>query len=591
MQTNNGERDPNANIVGSWNCDFSGKPGRVFPSLPLAPYVREDDDDTVEVVTAFASWDNGSTGPFWAASANGNIWEGGTVGGMTVDASTGTPTTDISSDMVVFDGKLLCSEGTTDDIAMMAATTWDADWYTTRSGAGTLGSGPFPLEVIRVGSPLLAIGDGNKIHTVTSGTGVATHDRLTLDGEFITTWIRSGTSKAFIGGVMSKQGNRVVVYEWDGGDTVPTRQYQIETTGVLSATVVDDELYVLTFEMEIKRLSGSRFVTVASFPIAHTRKEIWSYTDASFEYRVVAPRGMASINNKILINVSNLLQTTTVGDASYTPYYPSGVWEFDINTNSLTHKQSYCLLNPAEHDFGQWTTPANEDASPGAILPVVDPDMDASVFVSGGVFTTGTASPTVLNTIYCDKYLGRERRCRVWTNHIFTDDTASFFQKVALKYYPMADTTEKILIKYRTSMEAALPRLYDIEWASATTFLADALTSVLPGYIGYEVFVYAGLGGGCSSHIVSVTPNYSGAKSLVTLDEPIVGYTSGSTARVAIENWKKLASFNDTIGSYKEFTLPVSATTWIQLLIEMRGKGTYDSPVLEEIDIIPTKQQ
>jgi hypothetical protein len=442
------------------------------------------------------------------------------------------------------------------------------------------------MEVARVGSPMLLIGEGKNIHTVSSA-GTATHDRLTLDGEFTTTWIRSGTSRVFIGGVMSKQGNRAVVYEWDGGDTVPTRQYQLETRGVLSAIVLDDVLYVLTYEMEIKRLSGGGFVTVARFPITKERNEIFNYDGTGYTGTVAVPRAMTVLNDKILINMSSLVEEDTVLKEKYIPYYPSGVWEFNPETGSLSHKHSYTTKTTADGDLGQWAAPVATSVHPGAIIPVADLDGDTTIVVSGCYYTDEGTTASDWNGLYVDtQNTTTKRRARLWSNQLFTSETAALFQKIALKYGKMRNAGDSILVKYRTEEDAKYPILAQVAWTNTTTFTTTS--SLTDARVGDEVFVLCGYGGGSSAHIVSATNN-AGTWTVV-LDEAAYGVTAANESSVVIENWKKLTSFNDQITTYKEFTLPVPASTWIQVLVELRSDGG-DSPILEEIDIIPTKQQ
>lgn len=587
VQRNLGDRDAQANIAGSWNCDFSRFPGKVCPSVPLELQLSQEDTAALGPILAVASWDNNQVGdgPYWGVSSGGDVWEGPASGNWSADNNTNSPTTTNESDIVTFNGTLCASESTTENVAMQSTNVWDVDWYTTRSGASALASGPYPMEVLRIGAPVFAMGEENHIHTVTVD-GVATHDRLTLDGEFSTTWIRSGTSRVFIGGVMSKQGNRTVVYEWDGGDTVPTRQYQLETRGVLSAIVLDDVLYVLTYEMEIKVLSGGGFILVGQFPVTKERNEIADYDGSGYSGTVTVPRGMSVLGDKILINISSLVEANTALEEKYVPNYPSGVWEFDTVTRSLSHKHAYKASDESDaKDIGQWVAPVANDVHPGVVIPVVDVDGDATLVVSGCYFIDSGTNDYV--GFYAD-YLRTDtpRRARLVTNQVFSPDKTSQW-KIALKYAKMKSANDKILVKYRLGADAKYPLRATVTWASTTSFTSTS-TDLANAKVGDEVFVVCGYGGGSSAHITAVSVN--AGTYTVTLGDTIYGVTATNTGVVAVEDWKLLTSFNDQVEACQDWSIPDHASPSIQVLIELRSAGG-DSPILEEIDISPVKSK
>jgi len=591
VQTNNGVRDARANIAGSWNCDFTRHPGKVMPSERLVVNTDTADEASLETVNAIEPFDSN----FWAVDDTYTYTSSYTLTGdfsedTNINApgqsSNQDPDHDIS-DMVSFDGAIVCSLSTQVYRRDDYTNDWTKDWFSGLTGGSTLNSAkPHPMEVLRIGSPVLAVGDGNLVHTAQgAGTYTATMSKLTLDASQQIRWIKSGTNRAYIGTNFVGRDGVGVVYEWDGGDTVPTRQYKLDCKGSFTAEIVNDTLYVLNTNMELLRLDGGGFVRVSKFPLVDSLDYAYNFDTDKLNLPPVAHRGMKAVRGKLLINICSQIERGSAPDDAYLPYYPSGVWEFDPATGRLSHKYSYTLDSTGVLDVGQWAIPALSGKRPGPIA-VAESAATRTIAVAGAVYTDDLT--TTAPKIFVDDFNGTtKRRARFWTNQIFTPDTSSYWQTIALKYSKMKNAADKILVKYRTSEDTNYPIKAKVVWTDDDTFTSTE-TDLANAVAGDEVFVISGNGGGSSAHITSITE--AGGTYTVELDESVYGVSASDEGSVAIENFKKLDSFNDQINTYREMKLPTPASGWIQVLIELRSDGG-DSPILEELDIIPTKHQ
>lgn len=579
VQKNNGARDTSANIAGSFNIDLTRKPGKLMPSPRLKQVINTTDDAQMTSMNAFAF----ANSAYWAVGDY--IWHTDSTDPTTSwaqDTTTDTPTlSTVYADMVVFNDQLLVSTST--NVAKLGVSSWDVDWYTTIvTGGSTLQSGiAHPMAVVQIGSPMLCIGDGNYMNTVVGTT--ATDPRLTLDASMRIRWIVGGNSRAYIG--CTNVNNAIAesfVYEWDGGDTVPTRAYKLNARGAMSGVIYDETLYVVASDGGIYALAGSGFELVAQFPVFNSRWQPRGYDAYNLSLGLVSHKGMCVSKGKILININGGVTNGNTIDDEIPEYTASGVWEFDPKTNSLSHKYGVTMDKTGVTDFGQRLVPANGDEYTGAVFEARH--QSASILVSGGYNTTATGTPKT--GIYVDDVDGGlTRRARFITTQSFAPDLANDWT-INIKYSPMKSSDDRIVIKYRLNESGTLPFTGAVTWTDSDTF-----TSTDTGFanvsVGDEVEVVMGEGGACTAHVTSIS--YANPTYTVNLSETITGISGTETSLVRVHNWKFLISFNDRTTGYRSFTVPSRASAWIQVAVELRGQN--DSPVLEEIDIIPIKNQ
>lgn len=586
VQRNKGKRDAFANVAGTWNCDFTKYPGKVCPSARLIQGTNTTDEAALEQCANFVAWD----AVYWTVSED-YTYTGGADGDFSEDDNTNAPGQSgnqapdtNNSDIVVFDGAVIVSLTTQVYRRDDYTNNWEKDWFSGLSGGTTLTSAnPHPMEPLLF-TPVLAIGDGNILRTAQgSGSYTATATRLTLSASHYIKWIRSGLSRAYIGCTYDGRGDgHGLVYEWDGGDTVPTRVYKLDAFGAFTATTVGDTLYVLTTNGELQILEGAGFRTVAKLPVVGKYRNL-SQWDGDFNPVNVGQRSMCSKDGNILINISSEISAGSAADKTYFEYFPSGVWEYDTSTGSFSHKFSPTMDKTGVKDFGQWSTPPTANACPGGIQSTKSND-NYSILMQSGYYTDSGSTDAA--AVYVDDQFGdTKRRSRIWMNQVFSDDKTSQWE-IRMKYASMKNAGDKILVKYRLGENTKYPVKGAITWTSTTVFTTtDDFSDVVKGD---EVFVTRGYGGGSSAHILSISE--AAGTYTVTLDEAAYGVTASDTGYVAVENWKKLESFNDQVNTDRSFQVPGHASSSIEVLIELRSDGG-DSPILEEIDIIPIKSK
>lgn len=582
VQKNNGVRDPEANLAGTFGVDMSRRPGKLMPAPRLRQLLTDTDDTDLDVVNAFAFYD----GQYWAVSDyvfSTPFADFESSGGFAQDATASSPALNTAySDMVVFNDQLIVSDST--DLSMYNGTTWNNTWFDVTCAGNALTSAvAHPLAVVHIGTPMLCIGDGYFMNTVVGTT--ATDPRLTIDTTQRIRWIVGGNSRVYIGTMnITDRIGHSYVYEWDGGDTLPTRAYKLESTAAMSGTMHEDVLYVVDATGALLRLEGNGFKRVGQFPVFNTRYKLDGYDTNNLADGFMGHKGMISMGGKVLILINTELSSTS---STIPEYSSAGVWEFDPRTESLSHKFPITMDKDGSIDFGQRIVSTGVSQNVGALFAASQPSgtIPATILASCSYYTGSSA--TAKNAIYCDDAAGEmDRRARIITRQVDSPELTSAW-KIRLKYQQMKNAGDRIVVKYRVQESGTLPLQSSVTWTDADTFTSTS-TNFASASVGDEIEVVQGEGGGCTAHITSITyvnPTYT-----VEIDESIVGITGSETGKVRIHNWKKLDSFNDQLVGYRDITVHSPSSTWIQVVVELRGDGG-DSPVLEEIDIIPSKQQ
>lgn len=581
VQKNNGVRDGNANVAGSFNIDITRRPGKIMPSPRLKQVLNVDSEATLTTINAFAYY----ASRYWAVGDD--IFESGSndpTTGWAEDTITSSPSlSTISADIVVFNDQLIVSD-TTDLVKWASGDgSWDVDWYTAVCGGSALQfSKPHPMAVVQIGSPVLCIGDGNYMNTVIGTT--ATDPRLTLPVDQNIRWIVGGNSRAYIGTVNNAEDiGFSFVYEWDGGDTVPTRAYRLDARGALAGVMHNDTLYVVDSNGALLKLSGNSLIKVAQFPILNSRWQPVNYDTPTLAAGPIGHKGMCVVNDKILINIAGSADTASTPAVTFPEYSYSGVWEFDPYTGSLSHKHSYTSDSAGSVDYGQRAVPVATDEAPGAIFPARHPS--ASLLVSGSYYANNGS--TEKSAIYVDDVNGGlDRRSRFYSNTVFSPDLANGW-KVRLKYALMKNANDKLRVKYRVEDDLNLPFSAAVTWTDGDTFTSTNanFANVLAGH---EIEVIMGDGGGQTVQVSSISE--AAGTYTVNLNESVTGIAGSEAGYVRVHNFKLFATIADQTVGYKELHIPTRNSSWIQVEVEFIGDGD-DSPILEELDIIPIKQQ
>lgn len=582
VQRNNSNALVDSNVVRTWNIDVTTEPGTLMASPRT--YINTDNSDDADLGLPVAFAFEQVTGKYYAVCGAALFKTAGTdpSAAFTQDAATNTPTTSpLYSDIRAFGTDLYVTTAT--DVAKLdpgTSATWDHDWWTTTESQAALKSNrPHPMETLQIGSPVLCIGDGNLVHTVTSG-GVVTNSRLVLDENQVVVWIKTGTSRAYIGCV-STTGNDAYVYEWDGGDTVATYAFNDRTAAVLAGAVINDTLYVINSNGELQTLDRGGFVTRNQFPIARNQVPL---DNASFIYsnrRFIHPNGFIHYKNKLLAHVSLQEDTSSSGFTSIDQNTPAGVWEYDPSINSLSHKYSLTLDDSGALDFGQIAMPCDSSANnrvPGALFETTANKYATPLLIGGSVWTDDAT--TYKTAIYnLDASRTMSARAIVEYPKVYTTDAEEAMIEFVSAYERMKSATDKIIFKYRVEEDPNLPLNAAVTWTSNTVF-----TSTASGFAnaakGHEVEIIMGNGSGTTAHIASISE--AAGTYTVTLDEAITGISANDKNYVRVTNYKKHEAFTDQIGTTRIYRSTTNAATWFQPKVELRSTSG-GSPALERL--------
>lgn len=360
------------------------------------------------------------------------------------------------------------------------------------------------------------------------------------------------------------------VYEWDGISNQYTKQYKIPALGVVAIVIRNDIPIIMDTEGVWREFSGNGFKEIGRLPLRRGESLLVS-GNIDFVSGFIHPRGMAvTKDNTILALINN----RPYFDSSNTmPYYenlPSGIWECD-GVGSAVHKHSLSYMPIASTsvtDHGQ-----NRLSAVGSLAYIKDPSSSAygiNTLFAGGEFYTNASS--VNQALWCDAPFPTQlvtnpegQKYGYFVTPFFqAAEAQDMWKKVWLKYRQFLDSGDKIVLKYR--VREPIPLLASITWASTTTFTTS---TDLTSYVGYEVEILQGTGGGKCSHIVSVVNN-SGTYT-VTVDETYTGVGT-STAKARIQNWTKCGSVSDQTSEYKEFSVGKPAMRF-QLKVCMQFTG------------------
>jgi hypothetical protein len=156
------------------------------------------------------------------------------------------------------------------------------------------------------------------------------------------------------------------------------------------------------------------------------------------------------------------------------------------------------------------------------------------------------------------------------TAQIGAEQVAEQWQKVIALYDKFKNSTDKIIIKYRTSEDD--PVYGTGTWSEDDILRSTDDLSTVSG--GDEVEILQGKGAGLCTHIKSITGNYR-----MTLDETISGMSG--TCKFRVQKWKKVGEIADQEGSFTSLGFDSNASSWIQFKIFIIGTGR--SPQISRI--------
>lgn len=539
--------DTQGNLWGTFNVDLTKNTGRVRATRTETVFSESDDAD-LGLPIAFAYFGvTSASDPLFVAYAN-KVFIGGddpTDTAWTQDTITGTPTGGDVGDMVVFNGKLYATTAT----KLKRLISGDTDW----DDITTLTSGPSHQLCVYEGR--LYYVDNNTISSIDAATETPATTSYTLDLSFIAagghiSWIQAGSNRIWIG-ITKKDGSRGTIYEWDGvTEDLPSRPYYIEAQGSAGCAIWNDVPYVLDIEGRLLAFNGSSFEEVARLPIMQYDVLNRSYATSDSK-KICHFNGIKYINDAILIAVNN----ETTGDIfGGEENYPSGIYEY-TKENGLTHKfsPSLTVINEPTSDYGQHTV--NEI---GAIFDASVRRSNANNNFASVMFGVDieTADGSNINAINIDVIQERtndpdhKRLGYIITPFLESNKITQVWQKIVLKYRKLLDTTDKILVKYRTTKDIPITE-QNVVWDSDTQFTATTFTGV---EVGMEAEILNGNGAGAVAHVTAITDN--GSDFTITLDSSIIGVTAGDISDVRFQKWNQLSEITANDFQFTDLSIP-----------------------------------
>lgn len=565
-------------IKALWNMDLSD-PGRVkiSPMMKLLLSHTSTNLFPVSLVKTSAS----GTQKIWAVTNDGMYL--GTVSSFAKDVTAGTPVVSyIYSDAVEFNGALIVSATTAisfNDISRLAAGTWDNDWWTSTLGQTPLSPIYIPLHVSF--NNLLCIGYNNVIHTVDIYNNV-TLNRIVLKTEYQIMWMRSTASQMFIG-TYNNQMRESRIFVWDGKSENFVNDYGVGHPTALSCAIKNGIPYVVNGGGELLKFNGAGFDTVAVFPVFPKQIDLSAYpspppSTATYSPRAIHPNGMVVDNDRILMLVMGI---NDIDSYNRPEYMNAGIWEYDESVG-LYHRYSLSKTTATNVDYGT----QGGVYLPGALL--VDTKNSGYIYAGALLYTAVDSSAFLYSLQILDTSDTIPKRGYFVTPIIESSQITDLWKKIWLKFQYFKNSTDRIVVKYRTTKSTTLPFIpastSKLVWTSTTQFTSTS-ASFANVVVGDEVEVVLGNGSGTSAHITAISVN--AGTYTVTLDEAmLVSVNDRSLARV--NNWKKLGTFSSQTDVYNSLAIddgsisPVSGT-WIQFKVELRGTG--QSPIFEELTV------
>ena len=559
-------------LSSSFNLDLDRKKGKVVGNRSKEVFNTGDDADfgLVTDIVVF-DHDNDLINEY-VVRAGGD----GTVGGgiffgdsnpsdtLTENTDSGVPTVSTidRGSLEVFNNKLYATDSTNIKAFAKGASSW-----TTVSSGGLSNS---EHQTTVYANRLYIADDDNTILSLNTSETLATlgnANTLTLeDGYYITCLI--STDRAIYIGAFDERGGLGKVFEWDGEDAnTVTTAHTLDTIGVLSGVVKNGVPYFLDVEGKLLALSGGQFVEVARLPFDKQRPlfdaESVNSSTLATRIRYIHPNGMALVGGNI-----NMLVNTAHLDNAVNPNErcPSGIWEY-TEENGLYHKNSVSYSDAGGtdiSDYGQFDL-----SMVGALseAPAGNTDADRNgTYLFGAKYYTNATSTTY--GYFTNDTLGTTLSAFYFvTPELRSEEIMEGWNNIYAIYKKMANSTDKIVLKYRTQPDD--PQYFTGTWSTDTAFTStDNMSSVS---VGDEVQILRGEGAGISAHITDLSE--AGGTYTVTIDESISGMSG--TLKFKTQAWTKIDSIAEQVNNFKSMAVD-STSPSTQFKLFFLGKG--DSP-------------
>lgn len=549
VQSNQG--DIFGQLWGTFNVDLTRNRGKIYPALPFRRGASDSDLDSDQVL-GLTEFD----GKYYAAADD--LFETNSPGGSWSNSSSfGETLNNTRTDLVVFQNQLIVADTT--DLHAYDGSSTTSNWWTTTASGPTLNSGyHHAMHIYRGSAETLIVLDRNDVHSY-NGVTVVTMD---IDSDYIATAVTSGVDKVWVG-TGTEFGGPALVYEWDGASTNPTRAFEIGARAVFAMFTHNNVPYIITEKGEIKGFNGAGFQNVAAFPFAQygfvSSGVSSGLIQTSPTGRMIYPNGVKVRGDSVFMYV-DLEKSGLFDERSI-----SGLWELDMTNMNLYHRGSV----PADTDsFGEITS-----GEAGALFIT---DETSSRFL---IATENDGSNTA-GIWYEDYDSVEEHISYIITPEITSGSITDIWQYLTIKFDPMLNSTDKFVIKYRTSLNSEFPVVITTATtATSTTVFTTTDTDMPKVSVGDEVTISSGTGSGRSAIIESIS-EASGTYT-VTLDTAILT-ASATSFDIVVNKWTYLTEIASQTKTYERIGLgKIEPSDMVQFKIEMHGTGL--SPVIRQI--------
>lgn len=561
-------------LGGSYNLDLTSNFGSMRGSRSL---LVKTSTNTADSIGDFGSYKYGVcgiaqlNGTIYVLSGN-TVWDGGTspFDSYTRNVVSGVPV-DVDpklSDMETFNGAIYVAS--TNTVKKFDGATWT-------SVAGSLNADS-PHLITTLGDRLYWVDDFYTIVSVnTAGTVSSTTGTIDLGVPgYVISFLEASNDTVWIGltDYVGAGNGRTYVYRWDGEtQNRPTAKYTINAKGVLSGCIKDGIPYIVDTNGRLLQFTGGGFTEIDRFPL--DEEKVWYNAGRKFNNRAIHPKGMVydSYHDEILINISSLTDNSTTNSPQFMEL-PAGIWSYTKN-NGLSHKMSASFTTPSSdiYDYGQVRT-----FETGCLRIVYQEDPGVSDggrllwganYYKNATYTESTGLNFGLFTN--DTNDNKQKFSHIITQKLF-GGISDIWNKVYVVYKKLLNSTDKIVVKYKTEDDVPLVdsvTFTDIDRFTTTTDISDYSA-------GDDVRILQGYGAGKTVTIESITDNAGTYTVIVNDDLPTA--IIGITGVVQFSKWIKAGTGEITYSEgkqYKALTLTEknnSPTVQFKICMQFTGK-------------------
>ncbi len=413
--------------------------------------------------------------------------------------------------------------------------------------------------------------DKNKVHIVDDSL-VVTEDKITLPEEYNIIWVENDGEFVYFG-TEHETGGQALVFPWRPGDETYSDPMPVYDKMSLAGANKSGVIHTINSKGQILKSNGQSFEEIARLPVANSHLQ-WQTESLTTTPLMVHANGFKFIEDDLHIMLSGMIGGIT---KRVLEEMPGGIW----------------ILN--EHGIRQKYSVGNYDGS-------TDNDWGSSiVHLPGCIFDVGLGDGRFLvgaqvykadvTTLQPALYLSQTSSTVTQRGYFITTQLTgralrSFWGRLTIFFKEFDNSTDRIVVKFRTTKDKNFERSNFSNTFIVGTWDASLDTTITINdpnganlSVGDELEVLSGIGGGSSTHILTVT-NTSGNLYTIVLDEGVPNVEGTGSIIFRPQNWTKLGTISDTTLFQQLYTI-VKRTKWIQLKVELRG--THLSPEVEQL--------